>query len=107
MSVALDLNKVKEIEFTGGVNTPEDVLLNNVALNIRRGLPQAQPHNPNHTTTIALVCGGPSLKETEKELVQCAWAGAKVIAVNGAYQWCIDRNIRPSGFVMLDAREFN
>jgi hypothetical protein len=89
-----------------GCNVSDDVILQQVAQNIRRQLPQAFPHQPNDDT-VALVCGGPSLKTTEKELVEAYWAGCKVVAVNGAYQWCIDRNIRPSCMVMLDARAFN
>jgi hypothetical protein len=89
-----------------GCNVTDDVILNQVAQNICRHLPQAYPHQSNNET-VALVCGGPSLKTTEKELVEAYWAGAKVVAVNGAYQWCIDRNIRPSAMVMLDARQFN
>lgn len=102
----IEPGRVKEIVFKGGVNTPDEVLLAQVAENIRRGLPQAQPHPPNNTTAI-IVCGGPSLKTTEKDLVKAVWAGGKVVAVNGSYNWCIERNIKPSAFVMLDAREFN
>jgi len=104
--VPLEPDKTKEIEFRGGVNTPDFVLLKQVASNIRRGLPQVMPYNPNDQLAL-LVCGGPSLAVTEKELVKAYWGGGKVVAVNGAYQWCLDRNIRPSAFVMLDAREFN
>ncbi len=89
-----------------GCNVDDTVIMDQVALNIRRWLPQAYPHQPN-TTTVALVCGGPSLAKTEKELIEAYWGGAKVIAVNGAYQWCIDRNIKPSAMIMLDARAFN
>lgn len=88
------------------MNTPDFVLLKQVCENIRRGLPQVQPYNPNDQLAL-LVCGGPSLAMTEKDLVAKAWAGGKVVAVNGAYQWCVERNIKPSAFVMLDAREFN
>ena len=98
--------RVKEIVFKGGLNTPDDVLLEQVSANIRRGLPQAQAYQPNGQTAI-IVCGGPSLKTTEKELVEAVWKGGKVVALNGTYQWCIDHNIKPSAFVMLDAREFN
>lgn len=104
--VPLEPGKTKEIEFRGAVNTPDMVLLKQVAQNIRRGLPQVQPYQPNDQLAV-LVCGGPSLAATEKDLVAAYWRGGKVIAVNGAYQWCIERNIRPSAFVMLDAREFN
>jgi hypothetical protein len=89
-----------------GCNTSDEVLLAQVAANIRRGLPQVQPHAINPDVAI-LVCGGPSLAITEDELVEAHWRGGKVVAVNGAYQWCIDRNIKPSAAVMLDARAFN
>lgn len=102
----IEPDRVKEIVFKGGVNTPDDVLLAQVAENIRRGLPQAQPYQPNDQTAI-IVAGGPSLKTTEKDLVKAYWKGGKVVALNGSYQWCLERNIRPSAFVMLDAREFN
>jgi hypothetical protein len=101
-----DASKTKEIEFKGGLNTTDETILAQVAENIRRGLPQAQPYSPN-TDTAIIVAGGPSLKTTEKDLVEAVWRGGKVVAVNGAYQWCIDRNIKPSAMVMLDAREFN
>jgi hypothetical protein len=81
-------------------------LLDQVAANIRRGLPQVMPYHPNDQTCL-LVAGGPSLKTTEKELVEAFWKGGKVVAVNGAFQWCIDRNIRPSAVVLMDARQFN
>lgn len=89
-----------------GCNTNAEIILSQVEANIRRQLPQAQPHGPNNET-VALVCGGPSLAHTEKQLAEAYWSGAKVVAVNGAYQWCIDHNIKPSAMVMLDARQFN
>lgn len=87
-------------------NTTDELLLEQVAANIRRQLPQLKPHTLNNET-VALVCGGPSLASTEKELLEAVWNGAKVVCVNGSYQWCIDHNIKPSAMVMLDARSFN
>lgn len=95
-----------ELATDGGCNTPDDVIIEQVRENITRGLPQVFPHQPNPFTAI-LVCGGPSLAETEKELVKAVWEGGKIVAVNGAYQWCIERNLKPSAAVMLDARDFN
>jgi hypothetical protein len=89
-----------------GCNVPDETILMQVAANIRRMLPQVFPHQPNNER-VALVCGGPSLAASEKDLVEATWDGAKVVALNGANQWCLDRNIRPSLMVMLDAREFN
>jgi hypothetical protein len=104
----MDAEKLYKVEWAPetGCNTSDDVLLAQVAANIRRGLPQVQPHQVQPNKAL-LVCGGPSLAMTEKELRDAQWAGGKVIAVNGAYQWCIDRNIKPSCAVMLDARDFN
>lgn len=109
MNVAFQIEKTTRIQFDSekcGCNVPDDVYLEQVNSSIRRGLPQAYPHEPN-ATLVALVCGGPSLEETLPELVRLYWNGAKVVAVNGAYQWCIDHNIKPSAMVMLDGREFN
>lgn len=108
MNIALDPARVMPVSFSpeSGCNTPDEVILEQVRQNIRRGLPQVFPHAPNPMTAI-LVCGGPSLESTEKELARAVWAGGKIFAANGAYQWCIDRNLKPSVAVMLDAREFN
>lgn len=108
MNVAaqFDSDKVRPIELKGDMNTSEDVILAQVEENIRRGFPQVRPHDLNPHTAL-LVCGGPSLAMTEKELVDAHWRGGKIVAVNGAYQWCIDRNLKPSAAIMLDAREFN
>lgn len=89
-----------------GCNVDNDTLLKQIATNVRRGLPQVQPHPANGNIAV-LVCGGPSLAHTEKELVDAVWRGGKVVAVNGAYNWCIARNIKPAAAIMLDARRFN
>src|SRR3990172_1042599 len=93
-------------ELRGGINTPQERLLENIATNIRRPLPQVQPHEPNDQR-IAMVGGGPSLVDTLGELRDQIYAGVKVIAVNGSHDWLIERGIRPSAFVMLDARPSN
>lgn len=108
--VQLDPTRVREIEFSPDcrVNTSDEQLLAQIEVNIRRGLPQAMPYAPNEQTAI-IVCGGPSLNDpsVQQELIQATWSGGKVVAVNGAYGWCIERNIRPSAMVLMDAREFN
>jgi len=108
--IGFDPKKTLEIAFDPNcrVNVTDEVLLAQVAHNIKLGLPQAMSYQPNAETAI-IVAGGPSLKDSaiEKQLVEAVWRGGKVIAVNGAYQWCIDRNIRPSAAVVMDARECN
>ena len=100
-------DEVKEIEFADGhLNVDDIVIRDQVAANIKLGLPQAQPYEHN-SETVVLVCGGPSLEETQRDLVEAYWRGGKVVTTNGSYRWCIERNIKPSATVVLDAREFN
>lgn len=101
-----DFQRVKFDPATDGCNVTDDVIMEQVSVNIRRFVPQVYKHQPNKEI-VALVCGGPSLETTKKELVQAVWDGAKVVALNGAYGWCIEQNIRPSAMIMLDARQFN
>lgn len=102
-----DISKLAEITFTDEcrVNCSDEVIRDQVKENIRRGLPQARPYQPNDLT-IALIAGGPSLEDTEAELREVIAAGGKVVTMNGAYQWCIDRGIRVSVQIVVDAREF-
>lgn len=105
MNVAFNPDEMHELSFEGcGLNVADEIILAQVNENIRRGLPQVMGYPPNVQTAI-LVAGGPSLKATEQDLVEAYWRGGKVVTVNGAYNWCIERNIRPSMQVVLDARE--
>ncbi len=109
MSVAalkFEPEKTKEIDLKGGCNTPDETILEQVAINIRRKLPQVQPYEPN-TNIAIIVGGGASLKQTEKELRDLYWAGGKIVTINNAYNWCIERNLKPSAAIVLDARESN
>ena len=90
----------------GGVNTDVDQVVSNVQSSIRRQLPQVRPYQVQ-PTPIALVAGGPSLSSTLGELRDAIFRGCKVATVNGAYQWCIDRNIKPDMAIALDARPGN
>lgn len=89
-----------------GMNIPNDDLLNNIRQNIQRFLPQVKSHYPN-PTPIAIVCGGPSLLDTQDELRDLVEDGYKLVAVNGTHDWLLDSGFRPSAMVMVDAREAN
>ena len=101
-------SELKPLSFApeAGINISVQEELEHVRQNIRRGLPQVCPHAANADVAI-LVCGGPSLAETTAELVAAHFQGGKIVTVNGAYDWCIERNLRPAATVMLDGREFN
>lgn len=88
------------------LNVPIDQIVENVKVNIRRGLPQVQPHDVQETP-IAVVGGGWSLNETLDDLKEKHAAGMKVVSVNGSHDYLIQHGIRPSAHVQLDAREFN
>lgn len=94
------------IELRGRINTSDADLLANIAHSIRLGHPQVGPQ-PLQRDRVVLVGGGPSLLDTFDELRELYFAGAKVVTVNGSYAWCLERNIRPSAQVVLDARAQN
>ncbi len=94
------------VELHGQVNVEDDVLLNNVRSSIRRPYPQIRPHAPN-MDRVALVGSGPSLAETEGELVDVIRAGAKLVTQNGAYAWGLERNLIPKSQIVMDARPSN
>ena len=104
MNNLIDLSNTKKIELDGSCNTSDEVLMEQVNQNIRRGLRQVKPHDINPNMAI-LVCGGPSLELTKESLIRAHWAGGKIICVNGTYDWCIENNLKPSAMVLLDARE--
>jgi hypothetical protein len=100
------LRVIEGVEFKGSINTDDATLLGNIEHSIRLGHPQVRPQAPQGDRVV-LVGGGPSLDDTFGELRDLYFAGAKVVTVNGSYQWCLDRNIRPSAHVVLDARASN
>lgn len=104
--VQIDQKMKDQFGIKVGLNTRKDVILANVAANIRRGFPQVWPHGLTDQH-VCIVGGGWSLTNTFDELRELYWSGAKIVACNGAAKWLTDRNIRPSAVVVLDARETN
>jgi hypothetical protein len=91
------------MELRGDTNTTDEVMRAQIAHAIRQGLPQVWPQ-PTRGERIALVGSGPSLAETVDELRELVWSGAKLVTLNGAYQWCLERNLKPSAQIVMDAR---
>ncbi len=94
------------IKILGRVNTEDDVLLANVQYAIRQGHRQVRPQ-PTNYDRVVLVGGGPSLKDTEQELIELVKGGAKLVTTNGAYHWCLERNLFPKTQIVMDARASN
>ena len=88
------------------LNTAQRVIRANIRNNIRRHLPQLCAYQPNNER-IAIVGGGWSLKYTETELRDLVFSGVKIVALNGAAEWLVERNFKPSVHIVLDARPIN
>jgi hypothetical protein len=94
------------VELGGGMNVEAEQVRDQVAENIRRGLPQLRPY-PKAGKTVSLAAGGPSL-ETHFPRLEKAWQkGQKVVAMNATHDWLLDRDVRPSVQVIVDARACN
>jgi hypothetical protein len=100
------LRVLEGVAMVGNINTDDDTILQHVEHSIRLGYPQIKPQPPQ-AARVCLVGGGPSLEATFDELRDLYFAGAKVVTVNGSNAWCLERNIRPSAHIVLDARAGN
>jgi hypothetical protein len=94
------------VTLSGQVNVPDEGILENVAFAIRQQHPQVCAQPLKHER-VCLVGGGPSLADTEQELVKLVYEGAKLVTVNGSYNWCLERNLKPAAQVVVDARSHN
>lgn len=54
-----------------------------------------------------MVCGGPSLNDFEDEIIKLRAEGMPMVTTNGTYNWAIERGMKPSLQLIIDAREFN
>lgn len=90
------------------LNVDPSIIPDHIRANVKRFLPQLSPHQPN-TVHIALVGGGWSLNDPEvyEELRAVYFLGTKLVALNGAANWLMERNLRPSLHLVMDAREAN
>ncbi len=91
---------------TGSLNVSRETIIENVRSNLRRHVPQLNVHAPTDRP-VALVAGGWSLNETFHELRDLYFAGVPMVALNGAGNWLMERNIRPAMQVVIDARPDN
>ena len=90
----------------GRVNVDHGVIYANLRRNIRRQLPQVQWY-PESGYKVLLLCGGPSLADSERSIKAFYRNGWKLCTVNGTHAWVLERGMSPSVHVQLDARPFN
>jgi SAM-dependent methyltransferase len=96
----------KDFHSNAAVNTDDATIKANVLANLEPGLPEVRPHEAQDRE-LMLLCGGPSLNGFERRIRNQRLLGMGLVTVNGAYNWCMERGIKPSAQIVLDAREFN
>ena len=87
-------------------NTSDEQIKKNVLENLSLNLTETEPHLPQDRELIILA-GGPSMNDFEEEIRQKRKDGVGLVTVNGTYNWCLERDIKPSLQLMLDPRLFN
>jgi SAM-dependent methyltransferase len=96
----------EDIEIGGAVNTGLEQLLDNIRENAKGGWQQMHPH-PIQDTEIMLIAGGPSLNDFEDEIIELRKQGMPMVTTNGTYNWAIERGLKPSMQMIIDARPMN
>lgn len=95
-----------EVVDSGKLNVEEGLIRDNVSHNIKLGFQQVVPHNTSDVE-VMLVGGGPSLARNIEKVRELRNKGVKLIAMNNAYKFCLDHDIKPSALIIVDARDFN
>lgn len=91
------------IKIFAGLNTPRAKLVENIRTNIKRGLPQVWPHQPQDTVC-CVVAGGPSLADSLDDIRTRQADGAMVVALANTAHYLMAHGIRPNSVVLLDAK---
>lgn len=90
----------------GVLNVEEQLVLANVKANIKRGLKQIAPYAPNDTRVLILG-GGPSLAGSLDKIKEMRADGAKIVTLNGAYNWAVENGLQVGAQIICDARPHN
>lgn len=90
----------------GVLNVTDQQILDNVTANIAGDWLQVSPH-PTNDLEAMILCGGPSLSAFEDEIKRLRAEGVKLITTNGTYNWAVERGLRPSAQIIVDARAHN
>lgn len=101
----MPLTRITEV--VGDLNVETDRRHANIRSALTRGLPQVRGHHAPNLAPICLIGGGPSLADAEDAIREQSAAGAKLVGLNGTYNWLIDHGLRPSAYVQVDARPTN
>jgi hypothetical protein len=100
-------DELERVDFIPCSNVEDDVSLSQSDKNSRLKLPWIVQVEKKHDTPIAIVGGGPSLKEGLGMLRLHVLNGGHVWALNGVHDYLIHKGIIPDAMVMLDSRKEN
>jgi SAM-dependent methyltransferase len=96
----------KDIVDVGELNIELERVRANVRANCEAGWQQVHPFEPN-ADEVMIIGGGPSLAEQLEEIKRLRASGAKLVTLNGAYNWALEQGLKVSATVVVDARAFN
>jgi SAM-dependent methyltransferase len=96
----------RDVVKSGKLNAAEEQIRENVKRNIAQGWEQVIPHQANYLECMILG-GGPSLNEFADDIKLKRADGVKLLTLNGAYHWALERELVPSAQIVVDARPFN
>jgi SAM-dependent methyltransferase len=96
----------QEVVDVGILNMDMEQVKANVRANLKCGYAEVTPHE-TQDTEVMIVGGGPSLNAHVEEIRKLRADGVKLVALNGAHDWCLDNGLVPSAQIIVDARPFN
>lgn len=96
----------KDLTDAGILNLSEQKCIENVKINLARELDQVIPHSPSDVEVVILG-GSPTLGDHLDEIRNLRAAGAKIVTLNGAYNWALENDLAPVTQIIVDARPHN
>jgi len=88
------------------INTDVETVKKHIIENAKLDIQPATPHK-RQEREIMLLGGGPSLLDFQEEIIQNRKDGMALATTNGAYNWCISQDLKPSCQLIIDAKETN
>ncbi len=95
-----------ELVQAGRLNVTEETIRENVKTNIAGGWRQASPQLTKDDE-VAILGGGPSLNDFQDEIRRLRAQGVRLVTLNGAYNWAVERRLVPVTTIIVDARPFD
>ncbi len=83
----------------------DEILLEHIEKNSKRGLPEFYPIPNPHNAVIVLVGSGPSAMNEIESIREQKKRGRLIVALKGAHDFLIENGIKPDWCIMLDPQE--